>query len=648
MRQLSTAAAWLLAGSCLLGSPAALGARLPEWAAAIAEEAQPVEHESEEDEWHILLSDTRIDVQTDGSLLVQRRIAAQALQARPHFGVAAYHFDDAAKIIKARAWHLGPSGKARRSRGPVVDVTVGSSFLTDQKARIVPLKGVVTGSLAFFEFEVHELPETLTHATVFHEGGAVDVARLSVRIPPDWTLRHDWLRIDGPEPEESDGWHGWELQDLPGHSAAEPLGESASERAPMLVLAFGPPSGGETAAVPVATDWTALAAWYEELARGKHEVTPEIRNLRDSELTGDLDLYERILTAGSYVRSSVRYVAQEIGIGAYQPRPAEQVLFQKHGDCKDKGTLLRSLLAVDGIESYPILVNASRERTVSTKVPAMGSFNHFVVGVPLPREVEIPAGFVSATLDLEGVGPLLIVDTTDDRTAIGSLPGYLSGKRALLVAGDHSRLIEIPGDDATAHRIERSLSIARSEASTIRMIETSSLFGEPAARARSTWRESPQEYRKEVASELDRTWPGARVEELQVNAESELGAYEERLVWQVEQSGTERLLGLFPTVLDDLPRVSLGRRETAVVYRYPITLRCETTLTDPDEQAIPPAGQEARGDGWSVVAAYSREKDELVASFELELSRRRFEPADFGELRRFWNAARRAANVAVR
>ncbi len=47
------------------------------------------------------------------------------------------------------------------------------------------------------------------------------------------------------------------------------------------------------------------------------------------------------------------------GIGRYQPHAADDVLTNNYGDCKDKQTLLASLLQASGITLYPALVNSS-------------------------------------------------------------------------------------------------------------------------------------------------------------------------------------------------------------------------------------------------------------------------------------------------
>ena len=64
------------------------------------------------------------------------------------------------------------------------------------------------------------------------------------------------------------------------------------------------------------------------------------------------DLAARLRAPAAFAQRDIRYVAIEIGIGAYQPHAARDVLLNRYGDCKDKVTLLAAMLQEVGIESY--------------------------------------------------------------------------------------------------------------------------------------------------------------------------------------------------------------------------------------------------------------------------------------------------------
>jgi hypothetical protein len=251
-------------------------------------------------------------------------------------------------------------------------------------------------------------------------------------------------------------------------------------------------------------------------------------------------------------------------------------------------------------------------------------------------------------LDTHGPERLLVIDTTDELISIGWLPAHLAGRRGLLVAGESSRLIEIPDGDAAAHRVERDVLYTISDGGEVQVQRSISRFGEPAGEARARWRTSAGDYRRDAERGLRSRWPGAAIDSVDVEQETRSGAFVETIRCRRPCSTTGPLLSLFPDVLDDLARVPLGDREQTVAYPYALTLRCSTSVRGvPDGAALPTAHEDA-GDGWRVTTRFSREGGDLSGTFELQLVRRRFEPDAFEQLRAFWNAARQAASVAVR
>ena len=81
-----------------------------------------------------------------------------------------------------------------------------------------------------------------------------------------------------------------------------------------------------------------------------------------------------------FVQHDIRYVAIELGIGGWQPHPAADVFTHHYGDCKDKATLLSSMLKQIGVESFYVVINA-RRGSVTPQMPAtVGMFNHRHIG----------------------------------------------------------------------------------------------------------------------------------------------------------------------------------------------------------------------------------------------------------------------------
>ncbi len=618
-------------------------ARLPDWAKPIADAAPEIPAEAPRNPSRILFREDRLTVTLAGTFRVRRRVATQALTSRAaeDAGVGLFAFSDGAKVARPRAWHLPPGEKAERHHEQPVDLTLDEAFLTDSRTRLVSLQGVKKGSIVFFEFEAEEVPFVLAYADLFHEPSPTDLARFEVETPPGWSVRHAWLRKPGLEPRIEGNVRTWEMRDLPWREP-EPMGDPPDAGAPMLVLAVSPPAEAKVSPRAL-SDWTAFSRWFEGIAKGRDAVTPEVETAAKAALAGaGSDFFQQVHAEATYVRDRVRYIAKEVGIGGFQPRPAQQVARDLYGDCKDKGTLFRALLAVRGHPSYPILIHATRPATVSDDVPHPGAFNHFVVGVVVPDGASVPPRFESAVMDAGDLGRLLVVDTTAEFVAPGDLPYELSGKRAMVLAGDRGRLVTLPAANPAAHRVERRLDVRVEEDRSLALKLETRFFGGAGTWVREAYRTSSVDHRKETERELLRLWPDAAIQGYDTEIETPEGAFVEIVSLHVPpgvaRDHTEPM-SLFPLAGGDLERVPLGKRQGAVDYGYPRLVRNETSFHEfPDTAELPPP-EETKGAGWSVTTRFAREGRTLRATREILVSKARFEPEEFPELKKLWAAS---------
>ena len=629
----------------LVASFAPAHASIPEWAQPFVGPAPDVAGVVSKHPSRVLFAETALQVADDGQFTVRRRIAVQAQSVRAEeVGLGWFSFTDGARILSSRAWHLAPdSQRARRSRDGAVDLTIDSSFLTDARVRVVPVEGVRKGSLVFFEFTATENFPVLTYRNLFLEGGPIDVARFSVELPAGWSLRSDWPRGGGIPPTVTGATTAWELRDLP-YPEDEPLGISPVESAPLLVIGIDPAAGytGQRQAV---ADWGTYGRWYEQLLGDRAAPTPEIAAMAVALPGADEDdPLELTRLAALHVRDNVRYVAKSIGIGSLQPRRADEVLHGLWGDCKDKGTLLRALLATHELQAYPVLVNASRRDTVSNDVPDVAAFDHFVLAVALPADREVPDSMSTAVLEVESLGKLLIVDPTDEYIAPGGMSAALAGKRALLVAGDQSRLVTLPTGSPEAHRVDRELEIEVRPDDTLSLQLVSRFHGEAAIGPIAALRASQRDRRREVEAEIARVWIGATIEDWTADVAAPEAPFVETLRWTAPLN--DDALVLFPGALETVPRFSVTRRKTPVVLRHPFSVSYRTLVRGANSGVYPTASERS-GDGWTVRTGFEDEAGALAATLEVRLERLEFDAAELAELRAFWMAADRGVGVAL-
>jgi transglutaminase-like putative cysteine protease len=90
---------------------------------------------------------------------------------------------------------------------------------------------------------------------------------------------------------------------------------------------------------------------------------------------------EKIKAIFNFVSQKIRYVAVLLGPYTHKPYPAREIFKKRYGDCKDKTTLLLTMLKIAGIEGRHVLVPA-RSEFFDESVPSLQVFNHVIAAVP--------------------------------------------------------------------------------------------------------------------------------------------------------------------------------------------------------------------------------------------------------------------------
>ena len=127
--------------------------------------------------------------------------------------------------------------------------------------------------------------------------------------------------------------------------------------------------------------WEQIGRWYAGLEKDRRAPSPEVR-AKAEELTKGLnnDL-DKVQALYDFVAKNFRYVSLSLGVGRYQPHSAGDVLHNQYGDCKDKHTLLASLLEAEGMHASSVLINSSRKLDVD--VPSPSQFDHVITMLPM-------------------------------------------------------------------------------------------------------------------------------------------------------------------------------------------------------------------------------------------------------------------------
>jgi hypothetical protein len=212
-------------------------------------------------------------------------------------------------------------------------------------------------------------------------------------------------------------------------------------------------------------NWKEAGSWEAGLERGRRDPSSDIKQ-RVTQLTASTSTpVEKMRALAQFVQHDIRYVAIELGIGGWQPHPAPDVFTHKYGDCKDKVTLMSSMLGEIGVESYYVSINTNRGAVTSQTPASMGLFNHEIMAIHLPEGTEDDS--LMATMVHPKLGKLLFFDPTDELTPFGKLNGALQANYGLLVAPDGGELVELPELPAATNGVRRTGKLSLSATGTL-------------------------------------------------------------------------------------------------------------------------------------------------------------------------------------
>jgi hypothetical protein len=201
-----------------------------------------------------------------------------------------------------------------------------------------------------------------------------------------------------------------------------------------------------------------MGNWYRALIAGRSDSSPEIKQKVAALTASSTTTLDKMRALARFVQHDVRYVAIELGIGGWQPHYAPDIFSNHYGDCKDKATLMSSMLREVGVDSYYVLIDTERG-AITPEVPAHARFNHAILAIKLPDGLNDSS--LSATLLQPKLGRILFFDPTSALTPFGRIPGYLQDNYGLLVTPDGGELVELPKQPSSMNGIRRTAKLTR-------------------------------------------------------------------------------------------------------------------------------------------------------------------------------------------
>lgn len=441
---------------CLfVGPQLARAADAPPWMHAAASATLPT-HDEKTD---AVLQYEEINVNVISVDKVKTQVREVYKILRPEgrgYGTAAVDFiTPSEKVTSLHGWCIPAQGKDYEVKDKEAleaspRMILGIELIEDVREKRLQIPAPDPGNFIGYEYETEGQPLVLQDVWAFQQDVPVRETHYSLQLPSGWAYKASWLNHPEIRPVEAGGQLRWTLSDIAAIRPEERMPPWRGVAGQMVVTYF--PQGGGTG--KVFTTWKEMGDWYWSLIQSRLDSSPEMRQQVVSLTASKTTPLLKMQALARFVQDDVRYVAIELGIGGWQPHQAAQIFAHHYGDCKDKATLMRSMLREIGIDSYQVAIN-TRRGSVTPETPAhLGSFNHQITAIRLPDNVQDPS--LTAILSDPRHGRLLFFDPTNEMTPFGQIPGYLQANYGLLVTPEGGELVQLPEEPPTMNSITRS------------------------------------------------------------------------------------------------------------------------------------------------------------------------------------------------
>ncbi|RKU16299.1 hypothetical protein C6503_12800 [Candidatus Poribacteria bacterium] len=269
-------------------------------------------------------------------------------------------------------------------------------------------------------------------------------------------------------------------------------------------------------------DWNNVYTWYKDLAKDRYAPDTNIE-AKVQQLTNSLTTEEaKIRTIYHFVTTNIRYVGIELGQSAYQPSHATEVFQTQYGDCKDKTTLLISMLDLVGIKAYPVLVSVAPHERVDTTLPSLSQFNHMIAAIPTSPNTYI------------------WLDPTSATCSYGHLPYNTQGRTGFLISDTHGKFVEIPVYPSESNRLVSTTELTLDKDGSVQGTLYIQTNGQYNLNTRWAYQQvHPNVLKTTLATELSQQFPGIQVAWSEMSDLSDLDVpVTINLGFQVENYGT--------------------------------------------------------------------------------------------------------------
>jgi hypothetical protein len=553
---------------------------IPQWGLDAAKTATP---DYVKDARAVVLYDETVEtVDEQGRAVERERRVKRILKPQGRSVSCEVSYNEDEKINYFRVWTIAADGKQYQARESDFvekgDTSVPVMLSTRKDVMARPPAEDVGATLVC---ESEELLPPYFHEAMFLIQSDLPMVyqALEVDLPAGRSHTVSWHRF-APVKEtqvEPNHWR-WEVKDVRPLDLREVKATLDWE----ALAARMSVQWGEAAVEGKDKQWAALGQYYTSLEEHRPDPSPEITAKALELVAGAPDLYAKLRNITEYIQKNVRYFIVERGIGGWQANHAADIFRNQYGDCKDKTTILISMLQVAGIHAFYMPVD-DRRGIVDPDAPSLFG-DHMITAIEVPADVQDPR--LKAIATAKDGKRYLIFDPTNEQTAVGNLPNYEQGSYGILAAGAASQILALPVLAPEANITEQKGAFTLAADGTLSGTIDSSHTGPLGADLRALIKYTDEKERREYwESEIARTLPGVTLDSFTYTRPANLDKalefhYGVTAHQYAHQAGPllllrPRVFGSHMRPLDDKPRI------------YPIDLNATGSWHDSFEIALP-------------------------------------------------------------
>ena len=479
-----------------LSSPV-LADTAPEWLRAAAHQTLP---EYPKDTIAVvLLDEEQTTVKDNGDIETRHRLAYKLLrpEARDKYGYAAVQFNNETKVSFFKAWTITADGKEMelKEKDAVEYSLTSFEVFSDQRAKVIKCSAADPGSIVGYEYVQKNRPSFLKAIGNFKTRSPLVAPAFRCNCLPAGSFPNT-----GPTLQNTAAV--FREQFLCMGSRKRTRSRNRTRHAAFSECRQ--PHGHQilsTRPRPPRQIHRQLER-HRNLVRQHHCGQPRTLTRVEqkvAELTAGIsDPLKKMQSLPAYVQQQIRYVAIEVGIGGLQPHPAADVFKHQYGDCKDKVTLMSTMLKLAGIDSYYVMID-TRRGIVNPDFPSTRG-NHIIMAIRLPQEV--PTTNLYATVDDPKLGHLLFFDPTDEFVPLGYLPSELQQNFGLVVTPESGTLFLLPVLPPATNRLLRTATLTLGPTGNLSGDVNELRWGAPADDSRAQFAGSSPSDREKVVEKF--------------------------------------------------------------------------------------------------------------------------------------------------